>query len=65
MEDHDCYAPPPYGEREPYAHDIEAIAAYVRAVAPFMDQREMPKLLDRAGSVFEVYVEQFRAPENG
>lgn len=48
-----------YGEWEPLAGDIKALAAYVRAVAPFVDQRDLAKLLDRAGVVFERWVEGF------
>ena len=57
---------PPYGEREPLSHDIEAIVAYVKTMAGLLgDRKEMAKVIDRAQAVFEVYVEQFRQPENG
>lgn len=63
MDENDVSAWPPYGEREPQSHDIEAIAAYLQ-LAPLLGERTR-KTFDRAQAVFEVYCEQFRKAENG
>lgn len=59
------YTPPPYGEREPCNYDIEAIAKYLEAIRGYVSPQEREKAIDRAQTVFETYVEQFRKPENG